>query len=80
MKRLIIALLILILYISVSYARCDLTSSLVEWDVYYVRFGISGFPYYNAALERYDFFDLDDNYRGSLCYNPLLEDWEYFGL
>ncbi len=80
MKKLILAFLIITLYISAACARCDLNSSLVEWDVYYVRFGISGYPSYNAALGRYDFFDLDDNYRGSLCYNPLSETWEYFGL
>jgi hypothetical protein len=80
MKRLISALLILILYISASYARSDLNCSLVDWDVYYIQFGISGYPHYNAALDRYDFFDLDDNYRGSLCYNALLEKWEYLGL
>lgn len=80
MKKLILAILLLTLYISASQARCDLNDSIVDWDLYYFQYKISGYPTYNTAFERYDFFDRDDNYRGSLCYNPLSEDWEYFGL
>ena len=50
------------------------------WDAYYYRFRINGYPTYNAPLNRYDFYDFDENYCGSLVYNPILEEWEYFGL
>jgi hypothetical protein len=81
MKKLILILLILISCGALcSYARSDCIDSFVDWDLYYHQFKIKGFPVYNALLERYDFFDLDDNYRGSLSFNPLLDRWEYFGL
>ncbi len=81
MKKLILTFLILICFVSAcSYAKCDFIDSVLDWDLYYYQFGISGYPVYNALLERYDFYDMDENYRGSLSYNPLLNEWEYFGL
>ncbi|MFC1568098.1 hypothetical protein ACFL37_00180 [Candidatus Margulisiibacteriota bacterium] len=65
---------------SPCWARSDSIDSLMEWEAYYFRFKICGYPVYNEELCRYDFYDLDECYTGSLCFNPLTEDWEYFGL
>ncbi len=81
MRKLILIFLVLISFIATcSYARYDMSNSLLDWNLYYYQFKISGYPVYNALFERYDFFDIEDNYRGSLSYNALLEKWEYFGL
>lgn len=81
MKKLILILFILIsCIVSCSYARYDMNNSLLDWNLYYYQFKISGYPVYNALHERYDFYDIEENYCGSLCYNALLDAWEYFGL
>lgn len=81
MKRLILAFLILISIFSFfSFAQSDLSDSLSGWDLYYYLYGIRGYPTYNKTQARYDFFDIEGSYCGSLAYNPLLEEWEYFGL
>lgn len=81
MKKLIVTLLMLIFYLPLSsFARSDYNDSLLNWDLFYYRFRISGYPSYNTLFDRYDFYDLDENYCGSLNYNPLLGEWEYFGL
>ena len=81
MKKLILGLLILMFFISASaYAYSDYSAFSPNWDFYYHRFKIIGYPVYNALMGRYDFYDIDENYCGSLSYNPLLEQWEYFGL
>lgn len=61
-------------------AQCDYVDSPTEWDAFYITYKIKGYPTYNSTLSRYDFFDLDDNYCGSLCYNNINEEWEYISL
>jgi hypothetical protein len=81
MKKLIFILLLLLSCASLpSHAYSDMFGSLVEWEVYFYEFKISGYPHYNKNLSRYDFYDIEGSYTGSLCYNPLLDKWEYFGL
>ena len=81
MRKLILAILILTLFLTVcSHALSDYNFFLPSWNYYYYSFRLSGYPVYNALLDRYDFFDMDNNYRGSLCYNLLLGEYEYFGL
>jgi len=84
MKKIIFGLMTLFISIFFLSTGChaffDYNNSPLGWDFYYHRFKIIGYPVYNTLLERYDFYDLDQNYCGSLSYNPVLGDWEYFGL
>lgn len=80
MKNLLILLFLVCLISGPIQARSDLDESLNDWNAFYIEFDISGYPVYDQVRERYDFFDLDDNYRGSLCYNNITEQWEYLGL
>ena len=81
MKKLILLLLLLAaLAANIVWAQGDFYDYLPGWDYYYYFFEISGYPSYNKLFDRYDFYDIDDNYCGSLRYNSLLEEWEYFSL
>jgi len=81
MKKLFFIVLIVILSLQAcSYGYSEQAEVLPSWDYFYVIFGINGYPQFNQALGRYDFFDLDDNYCGSVSFNPVLDDWECFAL
>jgi hypothetical protein len=79
-KLILICLALILCVAAPAEARSDSIDSLMEWEAYYFKFKISGYPIYNESLCRYDFYDLDECYTGSLCFNPLLETWEYYGL
>ena len=64
-----------------SDADPSIGGSLTQiWNFIYYRYGLSGYPVYNAKLSRYDFFDLNNSYTGSLFFNPLTEKWECYKL
>ena len=78
-RKSILIFLILIFCLSLS-SFGDPHVFFLGWDLYYYKFKIIGYPVYNALMGRYDFYDIDENYCGSLSYNPVLCEWEYFGL
>jgi hypothetical protein len=82
MLRKILLVFSILLLFGAAYCRAqsDYIGSMLGWEQYYYHFKIKGYPRYNPAQDRYDFYDLDGCYCGSLCYNPLLEEWEYFAL
>ena len=80
LKKLVLLSLICACLVTPVLAQCDFIDSLNDWNAFYITYKIKGYPTYNAAMARYDFFDLDDNYCGSLCYNNIVEQWEYIGL
>jgi hypothetical protein len=80
-KKILFAILILICVSASSYgSRSDEVLPEWNWDFYYVKFNLRGYPIYNTLLGRYDFYDIDECYCGSLLYNSIIEEWEYFGL
>ena len=81
MKKLFLSIVILSCLLSFGvFARCDYNTFPAEWGYYYYRYKLRGYPEYRVALERYDFYDIDSNYCGSLSFNPATEEWECFSL
>jgi hypothetical protein len=78
--RLLVAILLLLITIIPAWGLSDSIGEILEWNSYYHLYKLSGYPIYNVKLGRYDFFDINNNYCGSLCYNDLTEQWEYLGL
>lgn len=62
-----------------SYTSFDNDFSHV-WNVFYYHYKLRGYPAYIASLNRYDFYDINNAYCGSLRHNPLSDKWEYFKL
>ncbi len=79
-KLKILFLAVLTLFAWPAWGLSDLEDSVPEWNCYYYLMNLQGYPVYNSRLERYDFFDIFSNYCGSLCYNNMTDQWEYFGL
>jgi hypothetical protein len=70
-----------IIFFSGSLACCsDLQAPLRGWDYYYHQYRITGYPTFNKLFDRYDFYDLEGSYCGSLVYNAVAQDWEFKGL
>ena len=80
MKKTALALLFCFCFSAAAMALSDFSTLSIDWDHYYLKFNIKGYPIYNEAFGRYDFFDLDDCYCGSLVFNTLKDAWEYLGL
>jgi hypothetical protein len=80
MKKCLMLLLLVMTLTTTAAAKCDLTDSIEDWNSYYAYYKITGYPTYNQAMDRYDFYDIEKNYCGSLCYNPIVGGWEYFSL
>jgi hypothetical protein len=80
MKRVIGIILLYFGLLIPAWGLYDSVGEIVEWNCYYQLYKLSGYPFYNQAMNRYDFYDINNNYCGSLCYNNAREEWEYLGL
>ena len=78
--RVFVVLTIIISLASLAFAGSSYTIVDNAWDYYYYAFKIKGYPTFNSLYDRYDFYDLAGTYCGSLKYNNILENWEYFGI
>jgi hypothetical protein len=79
-KLLLVFLLFFCLTGVAAEALSDFSAFGPDWDFYYLTYKITGYPVYNVTFQRYDFYDLDDSYCGSLSFNVVLDKWEYCGL
>jgi hypothetical protein len=75
----IFALFIIVLW-AINAGASDLLPPLRGWDYYYHNYHIKGYPTFNKFFNRYDFYDLEGSYCGSLVFNAVAQDWEYKGL
>lgn len=80
MKKALLVFLLVSYFSAASFALSDFSTLSFDWDYFYLNFNIKGYPTYNKLFSRYDFYDLDNCYCGSLIYNTLVEAWEYVGL
>ena len=79
LAEIILALFLVFLGV-ISSPASDLSASIQGWDYYYHNFPIKGYPRYNKLFNRYDFYDLDKSYCGSLVFNEVSQEWEFKGL
>jgi hypothetical protein len=77
--KLFFSLPIIFIFAALVYAS-DLQAPLRDWDYYYHQYRLTGYPTFNKLFNRYDFYDLEGSYCGSLVYNPVVQDWEFKGL